>query len=144
MGEKCPYVNMSVTKTSAGQRFEEERLRLGKTQEDVAELSGVTRRTISRIENGENYANGDLLEALAENGFDAQYIITGIRSTNLDRVAEKSGTYDASKKEKGVGALSQEEEALIEKYRHLKPGDRTRAQAIVDALVTTVKKKEAG
>lgn len=45
---------------------------------------------------------------------------------------------------KGVGALSREEEVLVEKYRHLKPGDRTRAQAIVDALVTTVKKNETG
>lgn len=133
---------MHGTKKSAGQRLEEERLRLGKTQEEIAALSGVTRRTISRVENGENYVGGDLLETLAAHGFDLQYIITGVRSENLDRVADGVGTYKA---EKGAGALSREEEVLVEKYRLLKPGDRTRAQAIFDALASTqVKKKETG
>lgn len=136
---------MSGTKTSAGRRFEEERLRLGKTQEEIAALAGVTRRTISRIENGDNYVGGDLLEALAEYGFDSQYIITGIRSANLDEVLEKGGTYIATEKNKGVGALSREEEVFVDKYRHLKPSDRTRAQAIVDALAKpVVKKKDMG
>lgn len=103
-------------------------------------LAGVTRRTISRIENGESYVGGDLLETLASHGFDIQYILTGTRSTNLDRVADEAGTYKA---EKGVGALSKEEEKVVEMYRHLQPQERTRLKAIIDSLVSaTVKKKD--
>lgn len=79
---------------------------------------------------------------MAALGFDAQYIITGTRSKNIDRVAEEAGIYKA---EKGAGALSREEEVLVVKYRQLKPGDRTRAQAVLDAFASTVaKKKETG
>lgn len=73
---------------------------------------------------------------------DVQYILTGIRSTNLDQVAEESGTY--IKTTQGVGALSRDEEALIDHYRHLPPGDRTRAQAIVDALAQSFGAKKKG
>ena len=135
---------MHGTKKSSGQRLEQERLRLGKTQEEIAALSGVTRRTISRVENGENYAGGDLLETLAAHGFDSQYIITGVRSENLDRVAEKAGSYTAPEK-KGVGAPSREVEALVDKYQQLDPGHRTHVQAIIDTFVATkVKKKYTG
>ncbi len=79
---------------------------------------------------------------MAALGFDVQYILTGIRSINIDRVADEAGNYNA---EKGAGTWSREEQALVEKYRQLKPGDRTRAQAIFDALAsTTVKKKDTG
>lgn len=52
------------------------------------------------------------------------------------RVGEEPGLYN-KKDEMGVGALSRDEGALVKKYRHLKPGDRTRAQEIINVLDST-------
>lgn len=126
-----------------GQRLKDERNRLGLSQQGLADYLSVAKATIQNWEGAggrETQIPADKLETCAKRGMDVQYVLTGTRSTNLDRVAEETGTY---KVEKGVGTLSREEEVLVEKYRHLKPGDRTRAQAIFDALATTqVKKKD--
>ena len=77
----------------------------------------------------------DLLSACARLGMDVQYILTGVPSTNLNRVAEEAGAYRVERK--GSAALSKEEQRLLEKYRRLKPQQRTHAQAIVSTLVST-------
>lgn len=128
-----------------GLRLKEERNRIGLSQQALADKLGSAKATIQNWEGAggrETQTPADKLEACARLGMDVQYILTGTRSDNLRRVAEETGIYKA---EKGAGALSREEEVLVEKYRQLKPGDRTRAQAIIDALdATQVKKKETG
>jgi transcriptional regulator with XRE-family HTH domain len=119
-----------------GDRIAEERLRLGKTQDQIADLCGVTRRTIGNIERENNDPGGKLLVSLAKIGFDSQYLLMGVRSINLDRVAEEAGTY---KIEKAAGART-DKEILLDKYERLSPGDRTRIQAIVDALASAITK----
>ncbi|MBI5782345.1 MAG: helix-turn-helix domain-containing protein [Gammaproteobacteria bacterium] len=49
-------------------------------------------------------------------------------------------------KKKGGGAFSREEELLVQKYRQLRPGDRTRAQEIINVLASAAVKssKKAG
>lgn len=78
---------------SLAQRFAEERQRLGKTQEELAGLCGVNRRTIGDIERGERPPGGDLVRELTKLGFDIQYIFSGIRSVNLHQMAEEPGEY---------------------------------------------------
>lgn len=112
----------------------EQRQRIGKTQEELANLCGVTRWTIGNIERGERPPGGELVRELTKLGFDIQYIFSGVRSDNLDKVAEEAGSYE--RKPQGVGVLSKEEEALVKKYRQLDPGKRTHAQAVVDALAS--------
>lgn len=131
---------MYETNMSIGARFEEERVRMGKTQDVLANDVGVNRRTIGRIESGETPPAGDLLSVIAQLGFDIQYILTGIRSENLYKVAEPRAEYKTDARK---GALAKDEEVLVQKYRQLRPADRTRAQAIVDALATVEIKKEA-
>lgn len=131
---------MYETNVSIGARFEEERVRMGKTQDVLANDVGVNRRTIGRIENGETPPAGDLLSLIAQLGFDTQYILTGVRSENLYKVAEPMAEYKTDTRK---GALAKDEEVLVEKYRQLRPADRARAQAIVNALVTVEIKKEA-
>jgi len=58
-----------------------------------------------------------------------------VPSANLNRVAEEAGAYRVERKEST--ALSKEEQKLLEKYRRLKPQQRTHAQAIVSTLVST-------
>jgi transcriptional regulator with XRE-family HTH domain len=99
---------------------------------------GIKETRIQDIERGKQKLPSDLLTKVADYfGVTVEYVLTGAigaRETSTNYVAEK-----------GACALSREEEVLVEKYRQLKPGDRTRAQAFVDALATTqVKKKETG
>lgn len=128
-----------------GQRLKEERYRVGLSQQALAEHLGVAKATIQNWEGSgglKTQIPADKLESCAKRGMDVQYILTGTRSINLDRVAEETGTYKA---EKGVGALSKEEEKVVEMYRHLQPQERTRLKAIIDSLVsTTVNKKDTG
>lgn len=130
---------------SLGLRLKEERNRLGLSQPALADQLGSVKATVQNWEGSggrETQIPADKLEVCAKLGMDVQYILTGVRSTNLKDVAEESGIY---KIDKGVGAMSREEEVLVEKYRQLKPADRTRAQAIVDALASTeVKKGKTG
>lgn len=134
---------MDETVLSLGKRAEEERLRIGRTQEDLAEFCGVTRRTISRIENEKTPPSGDILTKFSQLGIDVQFVLTGVRSKNLDAVAEEAGSYNADPQ--GVGAVSREEQKIIEMYRKLRPPERTRLREIFNWLVSAkVKKDDTG
>lgn len=124
-----------------GERLREERARLGFSQTAFAARCGVTKVSQINYEKGERAPDSNYLKAAAETGADIQYILTGVRSVNLHQVADERGTYRAEKK--GAVALSRDEEALVEKYRHLKPADRNRLHAIGDALAESeVKEKK--
>lgn len=125
--------------SSVGERIKKLREGRGISRAAMALSLDLKETRIQDIERGKQKVPSDLLTKLSKYfDVDVEYILSGAVG-----VAEKSEKY---KVEKGVGTLSREEEVLVEKYRLLKPGDRTRAQAIVDALATTVdahqKKKE--
>ena len=131
---------------STSTRLREERIKIGLTQAELADRLGVTKWTIINYEKEVGRATSipaDTLELCVALGMDIQYIITGIRSKNLDRVAEEAESYDVGPQ--GVGAISREEQKILEMYRKLKPPERTRLRAIVDWLVSAkVKKDETG
>ncbi|KHN59603.1 helix-turn-helix domain-containing protein [Aeromonas hydrophila] len=79
-----------------GLRLEEERKRLGFTQDQMAGLGGVAKRTYCNYEAGTREPGAGLLSGLGKIGADVQYIITGQHSTQ---------------------ALSQDEEQLISLFR---------------------------
>jgi len=121
-------------------RLKEERQRLGLSQTALAKALGVTKWTVINYERTGGRGTpipADLLSACARLGMDVQYILTSVPSTNLNRVAEESGTYEVERKE--TGTLSNGEQKLLEKYRRLNPRQRTHAQAIVDALISAAK-----
>ena len=135
---------MNSVKYSSPVRLKEERARLGLSQVALAEALGVTKWTVINYEKAGGRGTpipADLLSACARLGMDVQYILTGVQSSNLNRVAEESGTYRRAE-EKGTVSLSNEEQNLLEKYRRLKPQQRTHAQAIVDALIPVEARKE--
>ena len=53
------------TRTRIGQRLQESRKAKGMTQQDVADKSGVTRTTVSKIEAGRFNAGVDIVDKLA-------------------------------------------------------------------------------
>ena len=138
MVQKITPVNTGSVKSSSPGRLKEERTRLGLSQSALADTLGVTKWTVINYERPGGRGTpipADLLSTCARLGMDVQYILTGVPSTNLNRVAEEAGAYRVERK--GSAALSKEEQKLLEKYRRLKPQQRTHAQAIVSTLVAT-------
>lgn len=138
MVAKISPVNNEGVLNSPPARLKAERHRLDLTQIALAKALGVTKWTIINYERTGGRGTpipADLLSACSRLGMDVQYIVTGVASSNLNRVAEEAGGYRAEPKRPTV--LSKEEQQLLEKYRRLKPSQRTQARAIVNALVST-------
>ncbi|MEW6330846.1 MAG: helix-turn-helix transcriptional regulator [Pseudomonadota bacterium] len=137
MVRKIPPVNTDGAINSSSGRLKAERTRLGLSQTALGQALGVTKWTIINYE--KTGARGtpipaDLLSACSRLGMDVQYIVTGVSSSNLNRVAEESGSYRVEPKR--PPALAPDEQRLLEKYRRLKPSARAQAQTIVGALGT--------
>jgi len=138
MVQNITPVNTASVKSSSPGRLKEERTRLGLSQSALAESLGVTKWTVINYERPSGRGTpipADSLSACARLGMDVQYILTGVPSANLNRVAEEAGSYRVERN--GRPTLPKEEQKLLEKYRRLKPTQRTHAQAIVSALVST-------
>ncbi len=85
------YVGMSTIKRlrldTVGKRLAEERKRLGLNQTDFAEAGGIKRASQVNYETGRRSPDSDYWEAVAKIGVDVQYVLTGIHSENLARIA---------------------------------------------------------
>jgi transcriptional regulator with XRE-family HTH domain len=64
------------------ERLKEERGRLGLNQTDFAALAGRTKKTLIDYEKGATSPDAKFLAAIAAEGADVQYILTGVRSLN--------------------------------------------------------------
>lgn len=134
---------MSGEYSTSAARLREERLRLGLSQQALADALGVSKWTVINWEKTDERGTpipADKLEGCVKQGMDVQYVLTGVRSANLNQVAEEAGAYN--KEPQGVGALSREEEVFVQLLRGLKPKDRTHARAVVDALASAVRQKD--
>lgn len=135
MVEKITPVNTGDAIKSSSARLRSERHRLGLTQIALARALGVTKWTVINYERTGGRGTpipADLLSACSRMGMDVQYIVTGVSSSNLNRVAEEAGSYRAEPKLPAV--LSKDEQHLLEIYRRLKPSLRAQARTIVEAL----------
>lgn len=72
-----------------GERLKSERARLGKTQEDVARLGGVTVQSQRMYESNKRPPNTKYLDLVSKAGFDTQYIVTGQRSVNHEVIYDE-------------------------------------------------------
>ncbi|MCR4346330.1 MAG: helix-turn-helix domain-containing protein [Sulfuricaulis sp.] len=137
MGNKIQPVKSDSVIYSSSARLKVERTRLGLSQVALGKALGVTKWTVINYERTGGRGTpipADLLSACSKLGMDVQYIITGVSSSNLNRVAEEAGSYRTELKRPTV--LSKEEQQLLEKYRRLKPSQRAQARSIVEALVS--------
>ena len=71
-------------------RISIERKRLGMSQDFLTESIGIRQKTQSAIENGKNSPSLNYLYQLSQLGFDVQYIITGVKSKNLNEINQQS------------------------------------------------------
>lgn len=72
-------------------RLVEERGRVGYSQADFARKTGISREGLRLYETGQRSINGEFLATAAGLGVDVQYILTGVRSTNI-RQAEAAAS----------------------------------------------------
>lgn len=86
-----------------GERLRAERERLKLSQDDFAELAGLTRNTQIKYEKGERSPDADYLAALATRGVDVLYVVCGIRQAYTTASPEQSRLLDAFEATAGQG-----------------------------------------
>jgi transcriptional regulator with XRE-family HTH domain len=110
---KRPHVNnLGGRLTYFFERLKEERRRLQLNQKDFAALGGVTKDTQLNYENGSRRPDSSYLEAIAAQGVDVLYVLTGQRNTS---------------------ALSPDEADLVRRYREAPGAVRAAALAALTA-----------
>lgn len=90
-----------------GERLKSERARVGLSQVALADACGVNRGTLATWEKGEQGASAQILFAMAEQGIDVLFVVTGKRSNESE------------------GTLAPAERALLQAWRD--GGDKGRA-----------------
>lgn len=71
-------------------RLIEERGRIGYSQADFAQKTGISREGLRLYEAGQRSINGEFLAAAARYGLDVQYVLTGARSMNVGEAEKKA------------------------------------------------------
>jgi transcriptional regulator with XRE-family HTH domain len=107
-----------------GLRLKEERIRLGKNQEDFAAIGDSSLRSQIDWEKGKAFPNAKFLAAIATVGADVQYILTGVRSVS-------------------VSSLSPREAALLDNYRHIDDEEGKRYVERSAQMAVTANQSEA-
>lgn len=102
-------------------RLREERGRLGKNQQDIAEALGINVKTVTRWEKSVAIP-ADKLAALAALGLDVLYVVTGQRTP---APAEQP-------------ALDGRASALLDNYQHMSPEDQAALSRLADSLAQPV------
>lgn len=115
--------------------LEAERKRLGKTQDEMAELGGVKLRTYANYASGERVPDAAFLVAIAAAGANVQLILTG-EMPALPAEQERAGY--------SVEVLSPEEQALIDNYRNAPPDGREALETTSAALAKSGSKRKSG
>lgn len=77
------------------QRLKEERVRLGKSQRQIAEALGVDKSSVYGYERGDRSPPGQHLTTLAALGADVLYIVTGTRLKEAGRDHDLERVIDA-------------------------------------------------
>ncbi len=119
-----------------GERLREERERLGCSQEKLGAIGGVQKRAQINYEAGERQPDAAYLRGVAQVGVDVQYVLLGVRSSNLmeifvsDEFVQETNSEHARKvfaemREREVAStLPTDEQALLDCYRRCKPEAR--------------------
>ncbi len=131
----------NVTNEShCGERIREERKRLGLSQAEAAQLCGVVRETWGKYERDVFELGGAVLRAFVAAGADADYIVTGIRSSEFEKVA--AAHMPEHMREPGKTALlSIKEEEIVACYRRANEAGKAAIHAAAQALAEQFKSK---
>ena len=101
--------------TTIGLRLLTERKRLGLKQSDIASKLGIGRQTIHRYENNISVPSTKSVQALKTLGFDMDYVLTGVTSSENDITCIK--LLELTKQAKAAVSLM-DSQTLAQKLRH--------------------------
>ena len=107
-----------------GPRLREERERLGMTQRVFGDIGGVEPNAQGKYESGERTPRADYLAALAAQGMDALYVLSGVRTPAP------------------LGNLTQDEADLLGAFRQLPVDDQAALWHLLGRLSGEVKSRE--
>lgn len=113
-----------------GDRLREERERLGLNQADFGALSDVAKTSQFNYESGKRMPDAAYLAAIAANGADVLYILTGQRMGAVSNAP--------------TPALKPDEAALLDNYRHSPPEAQAAIKATSALLAQPKCNKKAG
>jgi len=99
-------------------RLQEERVRLGLTQTEIASQIGIRGGMWGRYERNEAAPGGDVLKAFADAGGDVQYVLTG---------------------EKSSSAMTEDEKEILAGYRGLDIRGKAGVLALIEGMSVTPK-----
>ncbi len=127
-----------------GQRLKQERVRLGLTQEELANIGSVHRNVQGRYERSESIPDARYLNAFSVAGGDASFVVTGrtSRSTplNEDLLRDLLGQLVVERDE-SVFPVSSVPDLVIALYAHIEPTieDDDQIEPIVDREISLLK-----
>jgi transcriptional regulator with XRE-family HTH domain len=121
---------------TVGDRLREERERLGWSQTFLGDVVDVVKQTVIKWEKNMGAPDAQQLAAMALNGFDVRYIITGDRSPPIRFLT-------AQQEQAGykVEVVTKEEHALLDNYRHAPDVGKKAVDAAVAAVAQPMKPK---
>lgn len=99
-----------------GGRIKDERQRLGLSQAQVADKTGISREMWGKYERGVAVPGGEVLFSFAAAGADIQYIMTGDRSPS------------------SAESLSPRAAALLDNFEHMGDEDKRALERLADAV----------
>lgn len=99
-----------------GERLKEERVRLGYNQGDFAAIGSVAKTSQFNYEKGERFPDVAYLAAVAAEGVDVLYVVTGVRTP------------------KPTESLTDGEARLIDRYRKMSEESRATMDRVSEAL----------
>lgn len=91
--------------STIGERIREERQRLEKSQEDFGAIGHVTRRTQVNYESGERTPDAEYLAAVAAEGVDVAFVLTGVRSSRVRYETKSQATVETTGSESVIYRL---------------------------------------
>ena len=116
------------------ERLREERKRLGLNQTDFSAFAAVSTETQSNYERGSRKPDSDYLEALAANGVDVGYLLTGVRMPAANSTTVGVAQAAAASEDTTMRAVTREEAALLDNYEAADERGRAAARSVLDAL----------
>lgn len=121
-------------------RLKEERIRGKLSQEEFGRRCGVSKRTVFDWEAGKTSPTLLQISALAEDGVDPIYVLTGIRQQQVKEEACSGGAQQGATGE----GISNEERVLLENFRSLSEEDKRaiRRQSDVFAELNRMKAEQ--
>ena len=81
-----------MERTDFAMNLIDERERLGYSRKNFAEQANVSAESLRLYESGQSNVPSDFLMAAAQLGMDVQFLLTGVRSANLNLVSQKFDT----------------------------------------------------